>query len=61
MGNTSCNADTDQTEGGVFQHKCHNRHTKRSACQTVQDTEQISEHKSNHQNADNRNQSSLLK
>lgn len=60
MGNTSCNADTDQTEGGFFQHKCHNCHTKRGPCQTVQDTEQISEHKSDHQNADNRNQGSLL-
>ena len=61
MGNTSCNADSDQTEGGFFQHKCHNCHTKCRPCQAVQDTEQISKHKSNHQDTDNGNQGSLFK
>ena len=61
MCDTTGHTDTDQTEAGMFFQKLHHSQAKRSASQTIQNTEQISKHKSDHQDSDNGHESRFFK
>lgn len=60
VGNTSGNTDAKETEAGKLLHKCHDGETECRACKTVENTEQISEHESDHDDTDDGNKRSLF-
>ena len=60
MGNTSCNTDAEDAESGFFFHESHNCEAERSARKAVENAEQVSEHKSDHDDTDDRNKRSFF-
>ena len=60
MRDTSGNADSQDTESGFLFHKSHDGETQGGTGQTVQNTEKITEHKSDHKDTDDRNKCGLF-
>ena len=60
VGNTSGNTDAEDAEAGFFLHEGHNCETECSAREAVENAEQVSKHKSDHDDADNGNKRSFF-
>ena len=56
VGDTSCDADAENAESGFLFHQGHDGEAQSSTGQTVQDAEQVSEHKSDDKDTDDGNE-----